>query len=194
MSTTLPASGALMGVPVGAAMSMPLCGRRDSPLNTRRKPKELERGPGTGCARRNVAGASGEKLASAARTFSLSLAMRSSFSGEGFTIAGATLSCCVRYCLGRTWKEILRASRPGCSTSTLRSPGSTSSGMPTMASHPSPWRTTIAARSACFTTGFSSALPGMLNVTTPPGTAETRGATNPAAYAAGAASNSHADK
>ena len=34
-----------MGVPVGAAMSMPACGRRDSPLNTRRRPKELERGP-----------------------------------------------------------------------------------------------------------------------------------------------------
>ena len=47
-STTRPASGALMGVPVGAAMSMPECGLRDSPLNMRRSPNELERRPGTG--------------------------------------------------------------------------------------------------------------------------------------------------
>ena len=33
MSITRPASGALIGVPVGAAMSMPLCGLRGLPLN-----------------------------------------------------------------------------------------------------------------------------------------------------------------
>ena len=37
------------GVPVGAAMSMPLCGLRACPLNTRRRPNELERRPGVGC-------------------------------------------------------------------------------------------------------------------------------------------------
>ena len=41
---------------VGAAMSMPVCGLRASPLNTRRKPKELERTPGTGCSSRRVPG------------------------------------------------------------------------------------------------------------------------------------------
>ena len=40
--------GTSTGVPVGAAMSMPLWGLRDSPLNTRRMPNELLRMPGTG--------------------------------------------------------------------------------------------------------------------------------------------------
>ena len=38
-----------VGVPVAAAMSMPPCGLRASPLKKRRSPNELERRPGVGC-------------------------------------------------------------------------------------------------------------------------------------------------
>ena len=48
--------GASTGVPTGAAMSMPLCGLRDSPLKMRRMPNELLRTPGTGCGRRSDLG------------------------------------------------------------------------------------------------------------------------------------------
>jgi hypothetical protein len=56
VSTTVPAIGTRTGVPVGAAISMPLCGLRDSPLKMRREPKELLRGPGTGWAKRRDSG------------------------------------------------------------------------------------------------------------------------------------------
>ena len=44
------------GVPEGAAMSMPVCGLRDSPLKMRRMPNELLRAPGTGGGKRSVSG------------------------------------------------------------------------------------------------------------------------------------------
>ena len=47
----------------GAAMSMPVCGVRASPLNTRREPNELVRMPGYGRQQPSVAGAAGLKVA-----------------------------------------------------------------------------------------------------------------------------------
>ena len=44
------------GVPVGAAMSMPLCGLRAWPLKTRRRPNDDERGPLVGASSCKVAG------------------------------------------------------------------------------------------------------------------------------------------
>ena len=58
MSITRPAAAATTGVPAGAAMSIPLCGLRAWPLNTRRSPNELERAPGTGWRIRSDAGTS----------------------------------------------------------------------------------------------------------------------------------------
>jgi len=91
VSTTRPGAGAMIGVPVGAAMSIPECGLRDRPLNTRRRPKELERGPGTGCSRRRLEGVSSVKVSIALRRIGVSRATRAASSGERSTCRGATL-------------------------------------------------------------------------------------------------------
>ena len=62
----------VMGVPVGAAISIPLCGLRDWPLNTRRKPKELERRPGTGAGSTMPAGEALLKVAMTCLRWALS--------------------------------------------------------------------------------------------------------------------------
>ena len=48
VSTTLPAAGAITGLPVFAAMSKPLWGLRGSPLKKRVNPNGLENGPCAG--------------------------------------------------------------------------------------------------------------------------------------------------
>jgi len=85
VSMTRPGAGAITGVPVGAAMSIPECGLRDWPLNTRRSPKELERGPRTGCSKRSVAGGVSVKVSIALRRIGDSRSTRAASSGARST-------------------------------------------------------------------------------------------------------------
>ncbi len=67
---------------VGAAMSMPLCGLRDSPLNIRRMPNELLRTPGDGLRQAQASGggiASSGSSACSMRIFSRLTRARSAF-------------------------------------------------------------------------------------------------------------------
>ena len=104
MSITWPAIGAATRVPVLAAMSMPLCGLRDWPLNTRRSPKVPERRPATGCSmcRSSDAGIGSEKVAITSARCARSPSKRAWSAADRSTVPGATLSRCSLYCLGST--------------------------------------------------------------------------------------------
>ena len=75
-----------------AAMSIPLCGLRDSPLNMRRIPNELLRTPGTGGAQRSVSGGGSLQWLVACSTRSRSRLARARSAADRFTWRGATLS------------------------------------------------------------------------------------------------------
>src|SRR5688500_635610 len=171
---------------MGAAMSMPECGLRDSPLNMRRKPKELERRPGTGWASRSVGGASGENASSTARILAVSRETRASSSAERFTCEGGTLSCCVAYCFGTISNSTAVASAFDGEYSILVFPGSASSGMPTIAIHRPARCATMTGLPLNVADGRSSLAEGSSATYTPPGTAATRGAMNVSAPDAGA--------
>src|SRR6202165_2706959 len=96
---TVPAIGTVTGDPAGAAMSMPECGLRDSPLKMRRMPNDELRGPGTGCGRcRDSGGGSEKELESCSvRTRSPATLARSAL--DKLTWRGGTLSDCLAYSL-----------------------------------------------------------------------------------------------
>src|SRR5438105_8537368 len=96
---TVPAIGTETRVPAGAAMSMPECGLRDSPLKTRRMPKDELRGPGTGCGRYRDRGGGSEK---ASRSCSMRKRSRATLATSAFdklTCRGGTLRDWLAYCL-----------------------------------------------------------------------------------------------
>src|SRR5882762_5559614 len=91
--------GVSTGVPLGAAMSMPLCGLRAWPLKILRERNELLRGPGTGCGmRRDSGGGAVHRLkAWSMRIFSSLTRARSA--ADRLTWRGATFRDWLAYCL-----------------------------------------------------------------------------------------------
>src|ERR1700753_2405668 len=96
---TRPAAAAFTGVPVGAAISIPVCGERGSLLKMRRIPYELERMPGIGCSKRNVSGGESVNVEIVALLWGVSRPTLASSSGERSTLLGATFNDCVTYFL-----------------------------------------------------------------------------------------------
>ncbi len=159
-----------MGVPVGPAMSIPVCGLRGSLLKIRRKPYELERIPGMGCIRRNVVGGSLENVPRARRILGCSRLTRARSFLDRSTLLGATFRACVTYFLSTTSKSTAVAGAVPLRTWTLAWPGDTDSGIPTIATQRLSLRRTIARLPSKVTSGGVLALPSMGRMRTPPGT------------------------
>ncbi len=179
VSSTTPSAGAMIGVPVGAAMSMPVCGLRGSPLKKRRRPYELERGPGTGWRSASVAGGSGDQVASAARMRSRSALVRARSSFDRLTWLGFTTRRWVEYCLAAMSRPMARTllSRSVTLSSTLAG-AACDSGTPTTAVHRPACGTTMVRTPSSVATGaiVCSASSGPMSTSsTPPGTALARG-------------------
>ena len=82
-------------MPLGAAISMPLCGLRDWPLNIRLEPNELLRTPGTGWVKVNSSGSRSLQRLSAASMPILSLLDARRILGRQVHLRGATVSAWV---------------------------------------------------------------------------------------------------